>query len=318
MRIEVFLSGWEQSCCGTDFALGSEVTWQLLAEDPALASRAPSASAPPLPRYLEEHHGETPDDVPHLPVTGIVRRIRSVVHPTVPEPGEPRSFTADLSHPEFGELSEVARQQLDLGPGHHGYLAEIEMPDDWVLPEYVLSASAGLQAEAQRQRIERDRARMADETGLALETTYLYAVDSYGGVAELTRNPDRSAVTVRPHRPHTTSVSWARNSFDHDGILIQTGEGSWTLTATPEHAELVRIFLDAAAAGRIAEEITELGGGGLEGLRKRLDTVVRSPDGEKWVSSTSVEPIGDGGGVLLVAGDLLQRIERGPHRYAAW
>ncbi|MGQ1837464.1 DUF6578 domain-containing protein [Kocuria turfanensis] len=68
MVIEVDLSEWEQQCCGDPFRVGSTVTWKLVA-------RAPSQDAGAVSRYREEHHGETPEHVPHLPVIGTVRAI---------------------------------------------------------------------------------------------------------------------------------------------------------------------------------------------------------------------------------------------------
>ncbi|MGQ1798057.1 DUF6578 domain-containing protein [Kocuria oceani] len=82
MMIEVELSEWEQQCCGDPFRFGATVTWKLVA-------RAPSKEAGTVRRYREEHHSETPEHVPHLPVTGIVGTIEALHYTSVegPEPG---------------------------------------------------------------------------------------------------------------------------------------------------------------------------------------------------------------------------------------
>lgn len=135
MMIEVDLSEWEQQCCGDSFQIGSTVTWKLVA-------RAPSKdSGRPVVRYREEHHGETPEHVPHLPVTGTVRTIQGLHY-------------AFDEGPNFGELtvrpgSEVG-VELEAVPGagtqlpgcsdEHQlltYRVQLEVADDTELPACV-------------------------------------------------------------------------------------------------------------------------------------------------------------------------------------
>jgi len=67
MVIEVELSEWEQQCCGDPLRVGSTVTWKLVARDLG------EGSGRGVARYREERRDQTPEHVPHLPVTGSVR-----------------------------------------------------------------------------------------------------------------------------------------------------------------------------------------------------------------------------------------------------
>ncbi|MFE7632295.1 DUF6578 domain-containing protein [Kocuria sp. NPDC057446] len=84
MMIEVELREWEQQCCGDPFRIGSAVTWKLVARDPD------EDGDRPMPGYWEEHHDQTPENVPHLPVTGTVRSAQALHYAfdEGPNPGE--------------------------------------------------------------------------------------------------------------------------------------------------------------------------------------------------------------------------------------
>lgn len=301
MRIDVVISEWEQACCGASFRIGAEATWRILAADPELG--APGGN----PRFLEEHHGETPEDVPHFDVTGIVRAIRGITYPSVPLPGVPYSYTCEPDYPEFTELESVEGANYD---GIAEYLVELEVADDVALPTFVLSRDAIVRREARARTAMRGSARMEDPVGRLLEAAADYAAQEYGDVASIARERSRSTVAVAPRLSDATAVRWSRSVDEKDGIRVYTGEGSWRFPATAAHAELVRVFLDAAASGRVIEDVVELRDGA-----QRLDTCVEAGDGRRWVASTYFEPAVFVG---LVSRKARERVVRGRHAYPAW
>lgn len=134
MMIEVELSEWEQQCCGNPFRVGATVTWRLVA-------RAPSQDAGTVRRYREEHHGETPEHVPHLLVTGTVRAIQGL-HYAFDEGPNPWELTMRPSSEVAVELEAVpgAGTQLPGCSAEHQLLTygvRLEVNDDAQLPGYV-------------------------------------------------------------------------------------------------------------------------------------------------------------------------------------
>jgi hypothetical protein len=313
MRILVEVSEWEQACCGSAFRLGDTVTWTVFAADPA---SSPTAD---LPRFVEEHHDQTPEDVPQAEVTGRVLTIAGLRYPELPVPGEPRSFVVDTGRPMSTTLSAVGAGSSGVDDEESAtepffdYLVELEVADDWVLPEFVVSEATRERERAELRYAEQNRERMHDPVGAVLEAAAQYAEATFGAVASIVRDRTRSAITVEPHRAGATAVRWARSDHESDGIGIHTGDGSWWLPATVENAGLARVFLDAAAAGRVTEEVVDR-----DADAKRCDTWVRSDDGRRWVSSTDVDLVVGDGDLMIVLGDVWERVQRGNHVYLPW
>lgn len=302
MRIEVVMSEWEQACCGRAFRVGEVVTWTLLAADPAQTISGPA-------RFREEHHGQTPDEVPHWEVTGTVRAITGVTYPLRPVTGEPRSFVVAVTEtPHVVALDAV---EAATGCDVSEYVIEVDVAEGYELPPFVPDPSVAQHHAAMAREAERGRARMADAVGAALESAADHAEAAFGSVADIVRESERSAVTIVPHREGATAVRWARSVREDDGIGIHTGEGSWWLPATIENAELAAVFVDAAAHGRVREDVVRL-----EGQNRRLDTRVAGEDGREWTASVTVEPLVTGE-TMLVWGDW-SRVERGSVTYQAW
>ena len=302
MRVQVVVSGWEQGCCGQPFATGADITWQLVAE-----AEHPAGV---LPRFAEEHHDQTPGGVPHPAVTGRVVRIDAVHYPLLPVTGEPRSFTWDTAHPQLTLVDSVSAG----GDDADEYWVEFDVADAGTLPAYVPNAGAEERHRDQDDADARNLARRDDATGRLLEALADDAVARFGDVAAITRDAARSAITIEPHREGATAVRWARSAQETDGISAHVGEGHWwALPADAEGASTVRGLLDAAAAGRVREDVVVL-----DGHNRRLDTVAWDERGRPWTASITIEPhvLGEGG--FAVAGDGWHRAERGPHRYAAW
>lgn len=105
------------------------------------------------------------------------------------------------------------------------------------------------------------------------------AVLRYGDVAGIARAIERSAITIEPHRRGTASVRWARSMEDEDGISVVVGYGHWWFPATLSAVRDVFALLDAAATGRVAEEVVDLGTGdsaSTRSLSTRLPGTVRT------------------------------------------
>lgn len=135
MMIEVQLREWEQQCCGDPFRVGSTVTWKLVARDPS------NDGGRAVARYREEHHDQTPEHVPHLPVTGAVRAIQAL-HYAFDEGANPGEMIIRLGSEVVVELAAVpgAGRQLPGCSREHRVLAyrvQLEVAEDAVLPAYV-------------------------------------------------------------------------------------------------------------------------------------------------------------------------------------
>lgn len=295
---------WEQACCGAAFRVGEDVTWNLLAHDPAVLPQDG------LARFLEEHHDLASEDVQQWGVTGRVHRIRAVAYPELPVIGEKGSFVLDRERPAYTDLCGV---EEGVSSDVSEYLVELEIAEGQTLPTFVSTPSLLADQAAAAEATARNRERMADPIGEILESTAGYARTICGTDARFAQDGERSAVTIVPVREEATEVRWARSDHDEDGIGVHTGEGSWWFPATVEHAHLVRVFLDAAAQGRVVERVVDLGG-----TSRRLDTVVTASDGRTWTASTSVEPVELEDGTMVVFGNVWERVQRGPRVYRAW
>jgi hypothetical protein len=127
MRIEVVISGWEQACCGTSFAVGDHMIWKLRATSPA---EVPEGA---LPRFEEEHHDQTPAGVPHWDVSGVVVAITGISYPLLPVTGQQSTFTWDTEQPQFSAIDSVGKPD---DPELEQYRVVLDVADDAVLPPY--------------------------------------------------------------------------------------------------------------------------------------------------------------------------------------
>ena len=312
MRIEVMVSGWEQVCCGDAFAIGDETRWNLVAADPA---HTPAGA---LPRFADERHDETPDEVPRWPVAGTVVSIRGITYPSLPVPGEPASFERDTAHPQVAPLANVPGSDADTADHQHSeYLIEFEVADATELPIYVESASTRAWRETQERDRSRDLVRMLDPIGQILELAADFAEATFGDVATVRRSTDRSAFTILPHREGAPAVHWVRTTGESDRIGLHIGDGEWWRDANIESATLAREFVEAAAAGRVTESVVDHGDG-----RAYFETQVRSADGHKWTAREHFTPLGasaTGTGVVVMARtDQIERMQRGDVQYLSW
>jgi hypothetical protein len=315
MRIDIVIAEWGQACCGVPFSVGAEGRWKVWAEEP------PSTSSDAPTRFIEEHHGETPDHIPHWEVTGVVSTITGVRYPLLPVPGQARTFTPDYSNPESVALDAVEKSA---DTGFSEFVVGVEVADDAALPSHLPRSDRSAQRQSEELTATLNRDRRNDEVGQILEALTDDAQARFTDIARVTRATDRSAVTIEPTRDGATAIHWARSaSPDSDGIQVHAGDGDWRLDATVESAQMVRYFVDAASSGRIEERVIVV-----DDEPASLETVVHGPDGHVWTATVPVQAIrgmsggGMGGGadngVRMMAGNFWTRIERGEHQYTPW
>ena len=304
MQIQIVIDEWEQACCGRPFSVGDQMTWKIVAADPA---STPTGSPT---RFSEEHHGQTPPDVPHWDVTGRVTAISGVRYPEVAVPGQARTFTWDTAHPERRALQIVNTAE---GIEANQYVVDVEVSDDVALPSYMPSAESGAREEADARTAVRNHTRMSDPVGVILETLARDAEHRFAGTAQITRTAGRSAMSIEPHRGGTTAIHWARSDADADGISAHVGDGDWHFAATIDEAIVLGLFLEAAACGSVEERVVLR-----DGSPASLDTVVSDADGREWTATDVIDSFGPGTGVRVMAGYFWKRIERGNHRYLPW
>jgi hypothetical protein len=304
MQIDVVISEWEQACCGAPFQVGDQMTWKILAADP----RSTPSSAPV--RFDEEHHGQTPPDIPHWDVTGVVTSITGVRYPRVAVPGQARTFTWDMARPDARSLQSMDRSGATEADQ---FVIGFSVAEDEKLPWYVPSADSIIQREREALTASRNRTRTTDDVGVVLESLADEAQVRFADVTRVTRTESRSAVTMKPHDDGAAVVYWARSDAEADGISVHVGDGDWHFDASVANAEIVRLFLDAAASGRIEEHVEFR-----DSRPHALRTDVYARDGRVWTTADLIGAYDTGVGVRLIAGYFHKRIQRGDHVYPPW
>ena len=304
MRIEVVVSGWEQQCCGKAFRRGETTTVSIVALDPA--QTAPDAPA----RFLEEHHGQTPADVPQWDVTGTVARITGVSYEQRRRPGPHPVFERGDAIASSAELDGVDARETG---GYGGLHLLIDLDVDTALPAYVVSDESRAAAERAAREQERAAQLRADSLGRLLDTIADDALAAYSTVATIEQSEEGAAVTIEPLSAEGASISWARSTYaGSDLISVKVGEGQFSLDADVEHAFELREMLAAAAAGRVHEKVRR------SEESTEFETVVESADGRTWTASTTYAPLRMGNGVVMMPGVIGSRIQAGDHGYEAW
>jgi hypothetical protein len=309
VRIEVIVSGWEQNCCGAAFVRGGEATVSIVALDPS--ETEPDAPA----RFAEEHHGQTPADVPQWDVTGTVARITGVTREQQRRPWpdpviEDRPFEGSDTIASSAELQEVAARST----GGFGELRLLlDLPDATELPRYVLSEASRAAADRAARDHERALLRRADEVGMLLDSIADEAIDAYSSVARIERSAHGTAVSIEPHSAGATGISWSRSaSAEADVIAVRVGEGRFSFAADIEEASQLRELISAAASGRVHERVHPADESTV------LETVVESMEGRSWQAAITARPFRLGGGVVAMAGPLADRMRAGDHGYEPW
>ena len=304
MNIDVVISGWEQACCGGAFAVGERDAW-------SLHEVAPDSLPPDAPRtFFEEHHGQTPDDVPQWKVEGVVTGITGVSYGSTKVPGTD-VLTRDDATPWVTEIQMVPARGEGLDAGE--YRVGLEVDDDVALPGYVLSSQLREQLEKTKREAQLGHLRSGDAVGLALRRIADDASARFGTVAEIVDRSDGFALAITPDRSDSVSVVVTRSSGEEsDGISVQLGEGRWQLDATADGVESARQLLDAAAAGRVVDNPQP------PESPDRIDTVATAESGRSYTSSKPLRIMQLGNGVTMMAGRARELLARGEHHYAPW
>ncbi|NQX28721.1 hypothetical protein HQQ81_15340 [Microbacteriaceae bacterium VKM Ac-2854] len=281
MRILVEIAGWEHGCCGKAFAIGQKATWQLV--------RAARDDGP-LPCFAEEHHGQTAAGVPHLPVTGIVRRIREIRR----HRHRRLSLLAnELTGFDVSEQDIVTVPERGTGGGA-GYRVELEVADDTELPRYVAVAAESERTNRQQREATAIAQAMLDALGTrmraALHTT----------AARVTGNEDGSIAAIEPDAAGAATLSWRRNS---EAVHLQAGEGRFIAHTAAEFERIVA----AVQAGRIREEVDDAS----------LRTVIEVAGAAEIVAEEAINAY-NGNGFRALGGRTAARIRRGSFRYEPW
>ncbi|MHB1173233.1 MAG: DUF6578 domain-containing protein [Lacisediminihabitans sp.] len=303
MRVEVLVSWWEQACCGVPFRLGDQVSWDVSAADP---TAIPEGG---FPRFAEEHHGQTPDDVPRAEVSGTVVAIMGLYYPRVAVPEKDYAL-ADTGHPRSRVLQRVGGSD---GAEADEYLVQLEIPDGTRLPDFLVSAETLAHRRVTAEVADRDRTRTSETVGARLERLADEVRQGWGRLADIQRSTLSSAVAVRPYVDGGCAIRWTRQEDNgQDCLRIHAGEGVWVFPAGVRFVEVLAEFVAAAAAGRVEEQVRPLGG-----PPQRLLTVVHAENGYTWTATTPLEQLGSADS-FAVAGALWQHAQRGDHDYPPW
>ncbi|MFD1713574.1 DUF6578 domain-containing protein [Amnibacterium flavum] len=246
MLIEVKVAGWEQRCCGEAFAVGGVGSWNVIADDPAQTVH--------LSTFHTEQHGQAEPEVPNWSVEGTIRAIDGLVGQHARVPGRPGMLVWAEDRSKSYPMESVTAEGEDDDQYYDTYLVTLEVPDDFLLPDYVESEWSIRRREAEAARRARSRAAMTDEVGRELEALADQAQTRFARAADILRDTDSSAISFRPHAQYTADLHWARvDDQGPDLIQVEVADGSWTIPASLESVAELRGVLESASAGRVEE-----------------------------------------------------------------
>lgn len=303
-----------QAMGGETLEVGSRVRWTLAPAsvyDRGLARRVGGGELPVVVLGDAVLYGDESSEGDWM--AGVVLSVTGVRLTWRPVPGEPGSYTSDGDDPVLETVHRMTEEQdVDAFDQH---VVTLQVDDDTVLPPPDPDQAQDFDPEEASRRA-MDARRQQDATGRALEALADAAERTYGQQAAVTRQRGRSAASVVPHRDGGAAVHWARSSWEPDGVRLQVGDGVWELPAAPPTADVLAEFLDAAASGRVTEDVMDVGGPGR--LVADLETTVVAEDGRVWTARERFAPTPLGEDEYVGYGDGFERFERGRHRYLPW
>ncbi|MCS5715487.1 hypothetical protein NVV95_13130 [Herbiconiux sp. CPCC 205716] len=317
MLIEVAVPGWEHACCGEAFAVGAPRTFSLLAAPPVSGGPTPFTGGPtpftgkptPLPRYREEHHGQTPADVPQWEVTGLVVAIEAVEYGSRERPGRPGvhewSEEGRRAHP----LDTVAARAS--GPGE--YLVTLEVDETVALPGYRLSVEESEHERLRLEAVARADERAVDAVGVRLSRLADDLERRWRGHGSVGRSANGANLSFRPHGPGAI-LAWSRSDAPSDGVAVQLGDGRFGLGADDDGVRMLEAFVEAASAGRVQERVRET----VDGVEFATEVVGERGADDVLERATRTAQVLRSGTMVAMAGPVRERIERGDHRWAPW
>ncbi|MBF4571584.1 hypothetical protein ITJ64_03560 [Herbiconiux sp. VKM Ac-1786] len=307
MLIEVVVPGWEHACCGEAFAVGDAVAFRLHAAPPADAGTVgPGGPHTGLPRFVEEHHGQTPEDVPQWEVPGRVVAIEAVEYGRRERPGQPRVFEWDEQERSAHPLDTVAAR----AQGPDEYLVTVQVDDGAALPEYRRSVEDVTHERLRLEAIARADRRAADPVGLRLGALADLLEEHWGEAGVIGRSSTGANLSFTPHRPGA-ALSWSRSDAADDAIGVALGGGRFGLGADDDGVRMLEAFVEAAATGRVQERVRETP----EGVEFTTEVL-----GDHGVLDRAIRTanVFRSGGFMAIGGPVRERLERGDHRWAPW
>jgi hypothetical protein len=316
MLIEVVVPGWEHECCGEAFAVGATVAFRLHAAPPAAAGAGAGAGAgrpgaqngprTGLPLFIEEHHGQTPDDVPQWEVPGRVLAIEAVRYGRRERPGQPRVFEWDEDERSAHPLDAVAAR----AQGPDEYCVTLEVGDGAALPEYRRSGEDVTHERLRLEAIARAERRAVDPVGVRLAALADRLEEEWGEAGMMGRSSTGANLSFTPH-PQGAALSWSRSDAADDAIGVELGGGRFGLGADDDGVRMLEAFVEAAATGHVQERVRETP----EGVE--FTTEVLGGNGVLF-SATRTANVFRSGDFMAIAGPVRERLERGDHRWAPW
>lgn len=304
MLIEAVVPGWEHECCGEAFAVGATVAFRLHAARPE--PETATEAVPHVPVFIEEHHGQTPEDVPQWEVPGRVVTIEAVRYGRRERPGQPRVHEWDEGERDAHPLDTVAARAA--GPDE--YRVTLEVDDGTALPEYRRSAEDVTQERLRLEAVHRAERRSADPVGVRLAALADHLDQHWGDVGVIGRSSTGADLSFTPHAAGA-HLSWSRSDAPADSIGVELGGGLFGLGADDDGVRMLEAFVEAAATGRVQERVRETPDG------VEFTTEVLGGDGV-LDSATRTANIVRSGSFTAIAGPVRERLERGDHRWAPW
>jgi hypothetical protein len=124
--MRVWVSSWQQECCGDPFRVGGEVRWTLQEPDLDFARSILGDALAASITHDEDHHGDLPDDA--LPTVGTVTAIKVVAcaYSPGPAPHERTLYPISGSGVLRDRVQVSGAVPVDEGLQLVGYLVDIE------------------------------------------------------------------------------------------------------------------------------------------------------------------------------------------------
>ncbi|NQX35963.1 hypothetical protein [Herbiconiux sp. VKM Ac-2851] len=258
-----------------------------------------------MPLFIEEHHGQTPDDVPQWEVPGRVVSIEAVRYGRRERPGQPRVHERDEDERDAHPLDTVAAR----AQGPDEYRVTLEVDDGAALPEYRRSVEDVKQERLRLEAAHRAERRAGDPVGVRLAALADHLDQHWGDAGVTARSSTGAHLSFTPHAAGA-HLSWSRSDAPQDALGVELGDGRFALAADDDGVRMLEAFVEAAATGQVQERVRDipegvefttevLGGGGVLHSATRTANIFRSGD-------------------VMVARPVKERLDRGDHRWAPW
>jgi hypothetical protein len=296
MIIEVEIEDWQFDCCGEPFSVGAEVSWDIHAA-------IPGTGRADVPRFYEDHHDLVDDGVPEVEITGTVQEIYATADRVVSVPG----MRVRTNDPEDNLEERVKRakrfHKSPEGYTHRGFRVRLEVPDDADLPLFVETRWIAQRDAEQRKLAARIAKLRAGAVGQQLVALAQSVAAEFGHRVRVDASEKTTGVTIQPANPKATTIRWGHVDKT---LHVEVGEGAWDFKPARAGLEPLSAFIEAAAAGRVVERVTD----------HDVATIITDADGTRY--SVTVEyklPRGSG---YFIAEREFERYQSGDVDYEPW